>query len=130
VSHRVSAITDRRNGVARKIMVRPASSRRGHPRLRRVVVPVAVLVGALLVMAGTVQAALPLKGASFAFHDHQTAGKNWHVEIRIDSKDPKKIATLVVYSQQCKGTVAKTGVPISDAGVIVASGGLKGCGWL
>jgi len=53
------------------------------------------LAGALLLIAGTAQAALPPKGASFAFDDHQTAGKNWHVEIRIDSKDPKKIATLI-----------------------------------
>jgi len=90
---------------------------------------VALVVGALLVVAGAAHAALPPKGATFSFHDHQTPGKNWHVEIRIDQKNPKKIATLVAYSQQCKGTIAKTGLPISDAGVIAASGGLKGYGW-
>jgi len=97
--------------------------------LARTVVSAAVLVGAMLLIAGTARAALPPKGASFAFHDHDTAGKNWHIEIRIDQKNPEKIATLVAYSQQCKGTVAKTGLPISDAGVIAASGGLKGYGW-
>jgi len=89
----------------------------------------AVLVGALVFGAGAAQAALPPKGAKFAFHDHDTAGKNWHVELRIDSKNSRKLASLVVYSQQCKGTVAKTGIPVSDAGVIAAAGGLKGYGW-
>ena len=109
-------------------LMRPASSQERYPSFRRVVVPVAALIGALLVTVGTVQAALPPKGAKFAFHDHQTAGQNWHVEIRIDPSNPKRIATLVVYSQQCKVTVAKQGVPISDAGVIAASGGLKDSG--
>ncbi|MDQ3677722.1 MAG: hypothetical protein M3401_13130, partial [Actinomycetota bacterium] len=88
----------------------------------------ALVLGAVLVIAAGVQAALPPKGASFAFHDHQTAGKNWHVEFRIDAKDPKQIKTLVVYSQQCKATVAKTGVAISDAGAIAAGGALNGGG--
>jgi len=110
-------------------LMRPRSSQQRHRALRRTALPLAVLLGALLLIASAVQAALPPKGATFAFHDHQTPGKNWHVEIRIDRKNPKKIATLVAYSQQCKGTVAKTGLPISDAGVIAASGGLKGYGW-
>ena len=109
-------------------LMRPASTQRRHRLLRRALVSVSVLVGALLVMGGTAQAALPPRGASFSFHDHHTAGKNWHVELKVDAKNPKRIATLVVYSQLCKSTVAKTGVAISDAGVIAASGGLKGYG--
>ena len=107
-------------------------SRQRAPRralLARALVPVALVVAASLVVVGAARAALPPRGASFAFHDHDTAGSNWHVELRIDPKDERKIRTLVVYSQQCKGTVAKTGVAISDAGVIAASGGLKGGGW-
>lgn len=62
------------------------------------------------------------------FHDHETAGKNWHVDLRVDPQDPKKLKTLVAYSQQCGETVAKTGIPISEAGVVAASGGLAGGG--
>ena len=117
-----------RQGARRKIMVRPISTQRRHRLLRCALVSVSVLVGALAFSAAAAQAALPPRGASFSFHDHDTAGKNWHVELKVDAKNPKRIATLVVYSQLCKGTVAKTGVPISDAGVIAASGGLKGYG--
>lgn len=58
-------------------------------------VSLALALTGLLVIAGAVQAALPSKGASFVFHDHATAGKNWHVEFEIDSSNPKKVKTLV-----------------------------------
>lgn len=96
---------------------------------RRALLSVAVLGGVLVFSAGAAYAALPPKGVSFSFHDHQTAGKNWHVELRVDPKSSRKLASLVVYSQQCKGTIVKKGVAISDAGVIAAAGGLKGYGW-
>jgi len=96
--------------------------------LRQAFVPLALAVGALLAIAGAVQAALPEKGARFLFHDHETAGKNWHVEFRIDPKNPKKIKTLVAYSQVCRATVAKQNVPISDGGAVTASGTFKGGG--
>jgi len=110
-------------------LMRLRSSHQRHRSLRRTALPLAVLLGALLLIASAAQAALPPKGASFKFHDHATAGTTWHVELRIDPKDPKRIKTLIAHSQQCKGTIAKTGVAISDAGVIAASGGLKNYGW-
>ena len=90
--------------------------------------PAALVFGVLLVIVGSAQAALPPKGARFVFHDHVTPGKNWHVDLRVDPQDPKKLRTLVAYSQQCGETVAKTGIPISDAGVVAASGGLAAGG--
>jgi len=113
---------------AKMHMLRPRSSRHRHRSLRRTLLAAALVVGAPLAIVAAVQAALPATGASFTFHDHAMAGKNWHIDFRIDPKNARKIATLVVYSQQCKGTVAKTGIPISDAGVIAASGGLEGDG--
>jgi hypothetical protein len=95
---------------------------------RRVVGLVALVACALCVIPAAAQAALPRTGASFSFADHTTAGANWHVEFTVDGSKRSKLATLIVYSEQCHATVVKRGVPISAAGVVAASGGLLGGG--
>jgi len=89
---------------------------------------VVLLCGTGAVMAASAEAAFPPKGTSFSFHDHVTAGKTWHVEFVVSTKTKHKLTTLVAYSEQCSGTVAKVNVPISDAGVVAMSGGLNGGG--
>lgn len=103
-------------------LMRPSSSQPRHPSLRRTVLPVAVLAGALRLIAGTAQAALPPN----TIRRRARTGTWRSGSIR---RTPRRSRRSSVYSQQCKGTIAKTGVPISDAGVIAASGGLKGYGW-
>jgi len=105
-------------------IVRPATSEPRRPFLRRASLLAALAVGALLMTAGVVWAALPPKGATFTFHDHATAGREWHVDLRIHPKDRTKVKTLVLYSELCGETVAEKNVPISDAGVVSASGPL------
>jgi hypothetical protein len=85
-------------------------------------------VCAWLAIVSGAQAALPPKGASFSFADHATAGRNWHVEFTIDARSRTRLATLIVYSEQCDATVIKRGKPISGSGVVAASGGLMGGG--
>lgn len=111
-----------------RIMPRPSPSRSRRSSALRALAPAGLVLCALLAAAGGVQAALPAKGAEFTFADHVTAHKNWHLEFTIDASNPKKIASLIVYSQLCKRTVVKRGVPITDAGGVAAGGGLAGGG--
>ena len=82
----------------------------------------ALVLAALLVLPGAALAALPAKGARFVFHDHDTKGKNWHIDFRISPTDRQVVETLVLYSEECDATVAKENVPISDTGVVAANG--------
>ena len=87
-----------------------------------------VVLGALL-LAPPASAALPAKGKSFEAHDHETPGRNWHVQFEIDARSSRKVETLVVYSEACDETVAEGDVPISEAGGVAAGGKLKGGTW-
>jgi hypothetical protein len=55
-------------------------------------------------MTAAGKTAYPSPGASYTVHDHETKGKNWHVEVAI-VKDRKLVAeTIVAYEQACNAT--------------------------
>lgn len=60
----------------------------------------AVLVGASFTAA---RAAEPRPGLPYGAHRHGTNGHDWHVQMEI-TKSGKRLATLVVYSQECEET--------------------------
>jgi len=73
-------------------------------------------------------AALPESNSSFESHDHETKGKNWHVQFEM-GKDRSRVQTLVVYSEECDVTAAKEKVAISEAGDVAAKGKAQGGNW-
>ena len=93
----------------------------------RSAVLVLTLLAALLVPASA-HAIYPAAGVELQAHDHETAGRNWHVQFMISKKDPKVIQSLVLYSEVCKTTVLKSKVKIRETGEISAFGNLKGGG--
>ena len=80
---------------------------------------IAVLAAAPFLVVPPAQGAFyPDKGTSFTVHDHQTKGKNWHVELEISRERRLLVKTLVVYVQECKATPVVTNFRIDLKGRI------------
>jgi hypothetical protein len=69
----------------------------------RILIPVLAL--GLLAAPSAHAVAFGNKGESYSMHDHQTKGKNWHVEVQISKDARLKADTVVVYVQECNATV-------------------------
>ena len=89
---------------------------------------VVVLLFALL-LASPASAALPVKHRSYQAHDHSTPGKQWHVQLDVAARSTRTIKLVIVYTQQCKVTVAKENVPVFEDGTVKAQGKVKGGAW-
>ena len=81
-----------------------------------------------LALPGMAAAALPAKGAKVQAHDHDTPGRNWHVQMVVSKTNRRMVETLVVYAEICKATILKTRIPLSAAGEMSTSGAGQGKG--
>ena len=82
------------------------------------------LVAALLAPA-TAHAQYPVPGMDLQAHDHETIGRNWHVQFLVHKKDRTKVETLVLYAEMCDASILRTKIPISPTGEISTWGALK-----
>lgn len=78
-----------------------------------------VLLASLLLAAPATHAAFPVAGGSYTVHDHETKGKNWHVEVEVSPKSRLKARTVVVYVQECRATPFANGARIDLKGRLV-----------
>src|SRR5919106_1191507 len=78
-------------------------------------VPALLTVAAALLLSPGAYGALPKGGASLQAHQHGTHGHDWHVELEINH-DATRIATLVLYAQECGLTAYAQRVPIARDG--------------
>jgi hypothetical protein len=77
-----------------------------------------------LLAASVAHAALPIPGAQYLVHDHQTPGDNWHVDVKA-AKSGQKLSGLVFHSEKCGGwTPYARGVPVADDGSVIVNGPL------
>src|SRR3712207_9007390 len=88
----------------------------------------AALLLVLVTVPGTAAAALPAKGTRVQAHDHDTPGRNWHVQMSVSKTDRRLVETLVVYAEICKATILKTRIPIAADGTLSTSGAGQGKG--
>lgn len=70
---------------------------------------------ALLAFAPSAAAVTPRSQAILENHRHFTGGHDWHVQIEVN-KASTRLATVVVYSQECKETGFATGIPLGEHG--------------
>ena len=77
-------------------------------------------IAATLLLPGPASAALPRGGGAFEAHEHDTGGRDWHVQMEAD-KTGKRLATLVVYSQLCHETAYKQRTKVADDGSVVVN---------
>lgn len=99
-----------------------------HPRAKRPVTGLLVVLAAFLAVPAAADAALPKTGTRVQAHDHDTPGRNWHVQMAVSKTNRRVIETLVVYAEICKATVLKTRISISPDGEISAAGAGQGKG--
>ncbi len=93
------------------------------PRIRPPVAALAALLAALAA-AAVALGALPARDARLEAHDHETKGRNWHVQLEV-GKDRRRIDTVVAYSEQCGETLVQTGVAVAEDGAFAAGGPTK-----
>jgi hypothetical protein len=82
----------------------------------------------LLLVPAAAGAALPVKGADLQAHDHETKGRNWHVQMLVSTRDPRVVDTIVLFAEVCRTTILRTAFPIDETGLIAAGGRIKGGG--
>jgi hypothetical protein len=89
---------------------------------------VALTVVVSLAMTGVASAAVPKPNASLEAHQHGTGGHDWHVELAINATSTR-LATVVLYAQECGETTFAEKVPIAADGSFAVDGNLpKGAG--
>jgi hypothetical protein len=95
----------------------------------RVAAVIVLLAGLALVPAA--DAALPKGGSSLEAHQHGTGGHDWHVQLEVNHTSTR-LATVVLYAQECGVTVFEDKVPLAHDGSFAVDGMLpKGAGaWL
>jgi len=79
------------------------------------------LCGLLILPAGA-SAALPMKGARYAVHDHSTKDAGWHVELEVSKRDAARLRTVVIYDERCDETVAAEQVQLAPNGAVDVGG--------
>jgi hypothetical protein len=77
--------------------------------------PALIAVVAALLWTPAAHGILPKGGSSLQAHQHGTHGHDWHVELDIN-RDATRIATLVLYAQECGLTAYAQRVPIARDG--------------
>lgn len=87
----------------------------------RLVLPCLAALLAMLLAGAAALAALPARDARLEAHDHETKGRNWHVQLEV-GKDRRRIETVVAYSEQCGETLLQTGVAVGEDGSFTAGG--------
>jgi hypothetical protein len=97
-------------------------------RSRRICIAITAALAAIPAVAHGV---LPKAGVSVQAHEHGTGGHDWHVELDVNHSSTR-LATLVLYAQECDVTVFAQKVPLARDGSFAADGTLpKGAGtWL
>jgi hypothetical protein len=86
------------------------------------------LAAGLAVIPAAAQAVLPKSGVSVQAHEHGTNGHDWHVELDVNHSSTR-IATLVLYAQECDVTAYAEKVPLTRDGSFAVGGSLpKGAG--
>lgn len=74
-----------------------------------------IVTAALAVSVAPAAAVSPRPGAMVEAHQHYTRGHDWHVQLEV-TRPATRLATVVVYSQQCKATGFVQGHPIEAGG--------------
>ena len=85
-----------------------------------------VLAGVLmaLLLPAVADAATPAPGSFFAHHDHSAKGRNYHVEFALNGTG-RRIATAVVFLEECGETLFAEKVPLAADGSFSVSGTLR-----
>src|SRR5688500_2607180 len=79
--------------------------------LRSVVAAFAVL----LMLPVAAEAGKPRPKAMLEAHDHNTSGRDWHVQLEVNNT-ATRLLTVVVYSQLCKETGFTQAIPLGPDG--------------
>jgi hypothetical protein len=70
---------------------------------------------AALALSPAAQGVLPKAGVSLQAHEHGTHGHDWHVELDVNHSSTR-LATLVLYAQECGVTAYAQKVPLTHDG--------------
>jgi hypothetical protein len=95
---------------------------------RRARGPAFLVLITALAFAPVAHGVLPKPGSSLQAHEHDTGGHDWHVELDVNNTSTR-LATVVLYAQECDVTVYAQKVPLAHGGSFAADEQLpKGAG--
>jgi hypothetical protein len=84
--------------------------------------PLIVLIGVVVsaVIPSAAAAAVPDPRATFLYHDHETRGNGWHIELTV-SRDSAWLSQLVLHSERCDATILTARVKVRRGGRIASA---------
>jgi len=87
-----------------------------------------VVAGLLTAGVPLAPAALPAGGATVEAHNHASDGRNFHVQLEA-GRDRRRLASVLVYSEQCGETFTQEDVPVAEDGTVRAGAAVEGGSW-